>query len=63
MEISFRYDNFEVKQGNVLQRETFEEHVENSDAVMSCLGGSGSRFATMTFYSDSIKEIHKAMQK
>ena len=58
-----RYENFEAKQGDALKSETFEDHVENCDAVMSCLGATGSRFATMTFYNDALKEMHKAMEK
>ena len=62
-EISCRYENLEVKKGNAVESESFETYMENCDAVMSCLGGTGSRFATMTFYEDAMKAMHKAMNR
>eukprot|EP00794_Sanderia_malayensis_P015950 gene15950-17553_t len=59
-----KYDSFEVKQGNALDRSTFEEAMTDADAVISCLGPARyvSIFETTSLYSDSMKEIHEAMK-
>eukprot|EP00112_Aurelia_sp_Birch-Aquarium-sp1_P006949 Seg1759.3 transcript_id=Seg1759.3/GoldUCD/mRNA.D3Y31 product="Flavin reductase" protein_id=Seg1759.3/GoldUCD/D3Y31 len=59
-----RYENFDVKKGDSLDKSTYEDHLEGADVIMSCLGSTSvSRFSQLTFFSDSITGIHEAMKK
>ena len=52
-----------MKEGDALESGTFEQHMADCDVVMSCLGGKGLKSSGVPAYSNSMKEINKAMEK
>ena len=58
-----RHENLEVKKGDASDGKTFSEFLAGKDAVLSALGARSGRFANITLYSQTMREIHEAMKR
>lgn len=62
--ISIRDKNLTIMEGNVMDRKTVSELLENQDAVIQCLGvGGKGNGKPSTFISDATKIIIEEMEK
>lgn len=63
--LSLAHDNLEVVQGDIMQPETFEKYLANTDAVISAIGVKGGLLSDKptTLYSQGNANLLAAMSK
>ncbi|CAH1257596.1 BLVRB [Branchiostoma lanceolatum] len=55
--------DFKIEKIDFSSPESIEPHLQDKDAVLSCLGSKSAPWSTVTLYTDSMKVIVSAMRK